>query len=41
MALPDLTEPSTGPRRGGLQALYTAVFGSLAWARFSTRDITA
>ncbi|MBR7676431.1 ABC transporter permease, partial [Streptomyces daliensis] len=24
----------------GLQALYTAVFGSLAWARFSTRDIT-
>ncbi|MCQ4046631.1 ABC transporter permease [Streptantibioticus rubrisoli] len=25
----------------GLQALYTAVFGSAAWARFTTRDITA
>ncbi|WP_181802147.1 ABC transporter permease [Streptomyces shenzhenensis] len=24
-----------------LQALYTAVFGSAAWARFTTRDITA
>ncbi|MGG2462236.1 ABC transporter permease [Streptomyces sp. RGM 3693] len=25
----------------GLQALYAAVFGSVAWARFTTRDITA
>ncbi|AZM80106.1 ABC transporter permease [Streptomyces sp. KPB2] len=25
----------------GLQALYAAVFGSAAWARFTTRDITA
>lgn len=25
----------------GLQGLYTAVFGSAAWARFTTRDITA
>ncbi|MFF2923130.1 ABC transporter permease [Streptomyces celluloflavus] len=25
----------------GLQALYTVVFGSAAWARFTTRDITA
>lgn len=25
----------------GLQALYVAVFGSAAWARFTTRDITA
>jgi len=25
----------------GLQALYAVVFGSAAWARFSTRDITA
>jgi ABC-2 type transport system permease protein len=25
----------------GLQALYTAVFGSAAWARFTIRDITA
>ncbi|SCK50674.1 ABC transporter permease [Streptomyces sp. WMMB 322] len=25
----------------GLQALYTAVFGSAAWARFTTRDVTA
>ncbi|MER8183032.1 ABC transporter permease [Kitasatospora sp. NPDC094015] len=25
----------------GLQALYVAVFGSAAWARFSSRDITA
>lgn len=25
----------------GLQALYVAVFGSAAWARFSTKDITA
>lgn len=25
----------------GLQALYAAVFGSAAWARFSSRDITA
>ncbi|GAB7032718.1 ABC transporter permease [Streptomyces sp. NPDC021749] len=28
-------------RNLGLQALYTAVFGSAAWARFTTRDITA
>ncbi len=25
----------------GLQALYTAVFGSAAWARFTTKDVTA
>ncbi|MFF7156830.1 ABC transporter permease subunit [Streptomyces sp. NPDC008139] len=25
----------------GLQALYAAVFGSAAWARFTTRDVTA
>ncbi|MBW1602562.1 ABC transporter permease [Streptomyces sp. JJ66] len=25
----------------GLQALYVAVFGSAAWARFTTRDVTA
>ncbi|MBO8188234.1 ABC transporter permease [Streptomyces spirodelae] len=25
----------------GLQALYTAVFGSAAWARFNNRDVTA
>lgn len=25
----------------GLQALYTALFGSAAWARFTTRDVTA
>ncbi|MEU9111986.1 ABC transporter permease [Streptomyces sp. NPDC048483] len=25
----------------GLQALYTVVFGSAAWARFTTRDVTA
>jgi ABC-2 type transport system permease protein len=25
----------------GLQALYAAVFGSAAWARFTTKDITA
>ncbi|MCH6161986.1 ABC transporter permease [Streptomyces marispadix] len=28
-------------RNFGLQALYTAVFGSAAWARFTGRDITA
>ncbi|NLU72504.1 ABC transporter permease [Streptomyces sp. HNM0575] len=28
-------------RNLGLQALYTAVFGSAAWARFTGRDITA
>jgi ABC-2 type transport system permease protein len=28
-------------RNLGLQALYVAVFGSAAWARFTTRDITA
>ncbi|MFE2425667.1 ABC transporter permease [Streptomyces sp. NPDC059373] len=28
-------------RNFGLQGLYVAVFGSAAWARFSTRDITA
>lgn len=28
-------------RNLGLQALYAAVFGSAAWARFTTRDITA
>ncbi|MFE9424603.1 ABC transporter permease [Kitasatospora sp. NPDC006697] len=28
-------------RNLGLQALYVAVFGSAAWARFSSRDITA
>ncbi|MFC4496672.1 ABC transporter permease [Streptomyces ovatisporus] len=28
-------------RNAGLQALYAAVFGSAAWARFTTRDITA
>ncbi|MYU32483.1 MULTISPECIES: ABC transporter permease [unclassified Streptomyces] len=28
-------------RNLGLQALYTAVFGSAAWARFTTKDITA
>lgn len=28
-------------RNLGLQALYTAVFGSAAWARFTSRDITA
>ncbi|MEE4541920.1 ABC transporter permease [Streptomyces sp. V4-01] len=28
-------------RNLGLQALYAAVFGSAAWARFSTRDVTA
>jgi ABC-2 type transport system permease protein len=28
-------------RNLGLQALYTAAFGSAAWARFTTRDITA
>lgn len=25
----------------GLQALYVAIFGSAAWARFTSRDITA
>jgi ABC-2 type transport system permease protein len=25
----------------GLQALYAALFGSAAWARFTTRDVTA
>lgn len=25
----------------GLQALYAGVFGSAAWARFTTKDITA
>ncbi|MFI9077634.1 hypothetical protein ACIGW8_14295 [Streptomyces sioyaensis] len=25
----------------GLQALYALVFGSAAWARFTSRDITA
>lgn len=25
----------------GLQALYAAVFGSAAWARFTTKDVTA
>ena len=24
-----------------LQAVYAAVFGSAAWARFSTRDVTS
>ncbi|MFF4409010.1 ABC transporter permease [Streptomyces sp. NPDC001404] len=28
-------------RNLGLQALYAAVFGSAAWARFTTRDVTA
>ncbi|OEU85189.1 ABC transporter permease [Streptomyces abyssalis] len=28
-------------RNLGLQALYTAVFGSAAWARFTSRDVTA
>jgi ABC-2 type transport system permease protein len=28
-------------RNLGLQALYVAVFGSAAWARFTTRDVTA
>lgn len=28
-------------RNLGLQALYAAVFGSAAWARFSSRDVTA
>ncbi|MFF2650870.1 ABC transporter permease [Streptomyces sp. NPDC058045] len=28
-------------RNLGLQALYTAVFGAAAWARFTTKDITA
>ncbi|GGO57344.1 ABC transporter permease [Streptomyces daqingensis] len=28
-------------RNAGVQALYAAVFGSAAWARFTTRDITA
>jgi len=28
-------------KNAGLQALYAAVFGSAAWARFTTRDITA
>lgn len=28
-------------RNLGLQALYTAVFGTAAWARFTTKDITA
>lgn len=28
-------------KNAGLQALYTALFGSAAWARFTTRDITA
>jgi ABC-2 type transport system permease protein len=28
-------------RNFGLQGLYVAVFGSAAWARFTTRDITA
>ncbi|MEU6094087.1 ABC transporter permease [Streptomyces sp. NPDC047079] len=28
-------------RNLGLQALYAAVFGSAAWARFSTKDVTA
>ncbi|MFD4790381.1 ABC transporter permease [Streptomyces sp. NPDC058459] len=34
--------PWDGLRRDlGLQALYAAVFGTAAWARFTTRDITA
>lgn len=28
-------------RNLGLQAVYAAVFGSAAWARFTSRDITA
>lgn len=28
-------------RNLGLQALYATVFGSAAWARFTTKDVTA
>jgi ABC-2 type transport system permease protein len=28
-------------RNLGLQALYVAVFGSAAWARFTAKDVTA
>ncbi|WP_435125368.1 ABC transporter permease [Actinacidiphila sp. bgisy144] len=39
--LRDPVQWSATGRNLGLQALYAAVFGSAAWARFTSRDITA